>query len=450
MSHPNRITIASEIQFSDPLPKDVDVVVIGGGVIGVFTALNLAEAGRRVLLCEKGRIAGEQSSRNWGWIRQQGRDEAELPIAMQSVGLWRDIDRRLNGACGVQQNGVAYLTTDRSELPRFEAWVETARRHGLHSEMMTPAQIKESFSGKSDHGWIGGVRTPSDCKGEPWQAVPAVARHAHALGVVMIENCAVRRLDMQAGKVAGVVTEMGRVACHQVVLAGGAWSRLFLGAHGVKIPQLSVLATAARTGPLPEFARLNAVDDALAIRRRDDGGYTLATADRHLFHLGLDGFASFRQWLPELRRQWRHTGFRLGAPKGFPDGWRTPRQWAADDVTPFEDMRVLEPDPMPGAVGRMTSRFAARFGQIGQAGIAEAWSGMIDAMPDIVPIVDAVPQLPGLTLAAGMSGHGFGIGPGFGRAIARRLLGEPDEHDLSRFRFDRFTDGSVLKQGPAL
>jgi glycine/D-amino acid oxidase-like deaminating enzyme len=75
---------------------------------------------------------------------------------------------------------------------------------------------------------------------------------------------------------------------------------------------------------------------------------------------------------------------------------------------------------------------------------------MIDAMPDIVPIVDAVPALPGLTLAAGMSGHGFGIGPGFGRVIARRLLGEPDEHDLSRFRFGRFTDGSRLRPGPSL
>ncbi len=450
MSHPERITIDTEIQFSDPLPQEVDVVVIGGGVIGVFTALNLVEAGHRVLLCEKGRIAGEQSSRNWGWIRQQGRDEAELPIAMQSVGLWRDIDRRLNGACGVQQNGVAYLTTQKSEMAGFEAWVEIARRHGLHSEMMTPAQIKDSFSGQSDHGWIGGVRTPGDCKGEPWQAVPAVARHAHALGVAMIENCAVRRLDMQAGKVAGVVTERGRVVCDQVVLAGGAWSRLFLGAHGVKIPQLSVLATAARTGPLPDFAKMNSVDEKLAIRRRDDGGYTLAMADRHLFHLGPDGFASLRQWLPELRRQWRHTGFRLGAPKGFPDGWRTKRNWGPDQVTPFEQMRVLEPAPMPGAVGRMASRFVGRFGQVGRPDIPEAWSGMIDAMPDIVPIVDAVPQLPGLTLAAGMSGHGFGIGPGFGRAIARRLLGEPDEHDLSRFRFDRFTDGSVLKQGPAL
>lgn len=445
-----RITASSGIKYNDPLPEAVDVVIIGGGVVGVFTALNLVEAGKRVLLCEKGRIAGEQSSRNWGWIRQQGRDEDELPIAMQSVQIWKDIDQSFQGKCGVKNTGVAYLTTNASELAEFEAWVETARRHGLHSEMITPAQIKEGFSGKADDRWVGGVRTPSDCKGEPWQAVPAVAEYAHSLGVTMIEHCAVRCLDIQAGQVKGVVTENGPVTCQQVVLAGGAWSRLFLGAHGVSIPQLSIMATAAQTAPLPDFARTSCVDEELALRRRDDGGYTLALADRHVFHLGRDAIASLKLWLPEARRNWKHTVFSTAAPKGFPDAWDTPRRWSADDVTPFEQMRVLEPPVATKVVERMRTRFTNRFPAIGPPEIEESWSGMIDAMPDIVPTVDAVPQLPGLMLATGMSGHGFGIGPGFGRAVARRIMGLPDEHDLSRFRFDRFTDGSVLRPGPAL
>ena len=450
MKHPTRITIATDIKYNDPLPEAVDVVIIGGGVIGVFTALNLAEAGKRVLLCEKGRIAGEQSSRNWGWIRQQGRDEDELPIAMQSVQLWKDIDKKLQGKCGVKETGVAYLASTQSEMDEFEEWVEIAHRNGLHSEMMTRAQINECFSGKSNEQWIGGVRTPSDCKGEPWQAVPTVAEYAQSLGVQIIENCAVRRLETQAGQVRGVITEHGKVACEQVVLAGGAWSRLFLGAHGINIPQLSVLSTAAQTAPLPDFAKANCVDEELALRRRDDGGYTLALADRHVFHLGRDGFSSLKLWLPEARRNWKHTAFALAAPNGFPDAWGTPRNWSADEVTPFENMRVLEPKAAANVVERMQFRFTTRFPDIGQPDIAEAWSGMIDAMPDIVPIVDAVPQIRGLTLATGMSGHGFGIGPGFGRAVARRMLGLPDEHDLSRFRFNRFTDGSVLKPGPAL
>lgn len=446
----SRITAATEVKFKDPLPDTVDVVIIGGGVIGVFTALNLIEAGKRVLLCEKGRIAGEQSSRNWGWIRQQGRDEDELPIAMQSVQLWKDIDQSFQGKCGVKNTGVAYLATNPSELAEFEEWVETARRHGLHSEMITPAQIKDCFSGEAADHWIGGVRTPSDCKGEPWQAVPAVAEYAQSLGTIMIENCAVRRLEIQAGQVTGVVTEAGKVACQQVLLAGGAWSRLFLGAHGVNIPQLSVLATAARTAPLPDFAKTNCVDEELALRPRDDGGYTLALADRHVFHLSRDAISSLKLWLPEARRNLKHTAFTAAAPKGFPNAWGTPRNWSADEVTPFEQMRVLEPAVAENVVERMRARFTRRFPGIEQPQITDAWSGMIDAMPDVVPIVDAVPQLPGLTVATGMSGHGFGIGPGFGRAVARRMLGLPDEHNLSRFRFNRFSDGSPLKPGPSL
>ena len=450
MTHPSRISISTAIKFKDPLPEAVDVVIIGGGVIGVFTALYLAQAGSRVLLCEKGLIAGEQSSRNWGWIRQQGRDEDELPIATQSLRLWKDIDKKLQGRCGVKQTGTAYLTASQSGVAEFEKWLEVARRHDLHSEMMTQAQIKTCFSGKSADHWIAGIRTPSDCKGEPWQAVPAVAEYAHSLGVAMIEHCAVRRLQVQAGHVTGVVTELGEVTCKQVLLAGGAWSRLFLGAHGVSIPQLSVLSTAAQTAPLPDFARSNCVDEELALRRRDDGGYTLAISDRHVFHLGPNGFASLKHWLPEARRNRKHMSFSLAAPTGFPDAWRTPRNWAADEISPFEKMRVLEPKLMEGAVERMRSRFAHRFPQIEQPDIVEAWSGMIDAMPDVVPIVDSVPQIPGLTLATGMSGHGFGIGPGFARAVMRRLLGQPDEHNLNRFRFNRFTDGTVLKPGPSL
>ena len=83
------ISATSPIRFAGPLPAACDVVVLGGGVAGVMTAWHLAERGLKVVLCEKGRIAGEQSSRNWGWIRQQGRDFAELPIMMESLRLWK-------------------------------------------------------------------------------------------------------------------------------------------------------------------------------------------------------------------------------------------------------------------------------------------------------------------------------------------------------------------------
>ena len=81
---PFPISTANPPEHRAELPAEADVVVIGGGVIGVSAALFLARAGRRVVLCEKGRIAGEQSSRNWGWVRVQGRDPAEIPVAQEA------------------------------------------------------------------------------------------------------------------------------------------------------------------------------------------------------------------------------------------------------------------------------------------------------------------------------------------------------------------------------
>jgi glycine/D-amino acid oxidase-like deaminating enzyme len=335
-------------------------------------------------------------------------------------------------------------------IARYEAWVDLAREHGLQSNMMSRTQIADAFGGHSDDRWIGGVQTPSDAKAEPWQAVPAVARLAQDAGAIIMEDCAVRLLDQQAGRVTGVVTEHGTVRCDQVVVAAGAWSRLFLGAYGVQIPQLSVVASAAQTAPLPDFAQTAFVDNGIALRRRDDGGCTLALADDHGFYVSRDAIKSMLHWLPQARDQWHILRLMTVAPRGFPDAWGTPRKWKAADVTPFERTRVLEPAPLNRAASKLKKRFSARFPGVGTPEIADIWSGMIDAMPDNVPIVGAVPDLPGVTLATGMSGHGFGIGPSFGRAIARQLTGLPDEHDLTRFRFNRFTDGSKLLIGPGL
>ncbi len=442
--------MATPVAFRDPLPDAVDVVIIGGGVIGVFSALFLARRGMRVLVCEKGRIAGEQSSRNWGWIRQHGRDPAELPVMTQSLRLWHDINRETGGATGVTTAGTSYLASSAKEMAVLEGWMPIAREHGLDTRLLSRTEAQALFSGEADHTWVGGTTTPSDARGEPWAAVPAVARLARTDGVAIREDCAVRALDLAGGKVAGVVTEGGRVACDQVVLAGGAWSSLFARRHGIDVPQLSVQGTAACTAPLTEFATGNATDEKLALRRRSDGGYTLALADRNGFHPGPDALRHFLTYLPLLKPSWRAIKLHVRAPHGRPDGWRTARIWSEDRETPFERLRVLEPAPNRAYVRMMVERFAARFPGLGRPAIADCWSGLIDTMPDVVPVVDEVPAIDGLVMATGMCGHGFGIGPGFGRVVARMVAGDPPEHDLHRFRFSRFADGSRLELGPAL
>jgi glycine/D-amino acid oxidase-like deaminating enzyme len=446
---PFQISEAIPARFSGPMPTSSDVVVIGGGIIGVMTAWFLAERGFSVTLCEKGRIAGEQSSRNWGWIRQQGRDPAELPIMVESLRIWKSLAQEFGGRLGFRQGGVMYLARTQKELAGFEDWLTHARAHGLDTRMMSEGQVVQRLAGVAAP-WIGGLLTPSDARAEPWIAVPALAEGAIARGAVVVEQCAVRALDLSAGRIAGVITEGGRIRCDQVVLAGGAWSSLFARAHGVAIPQLSVLASVAQTEPMPEIFPGNAADDRLAFRRREDGGYSIAPGAHHDFFVGPEAFRHARIYLPVLKTDLRKTRFRLAAPQGYPDAWRTRRRWAADEVTPFERVRVLNPAANMKALGRVQDDFAAAFPGLGRPRLKSAWAGMIDSMPDVVPVIDRVAAIPGLIIATGMSGHGFGIGPGVGRVVADLVAGNAPGHDLHRFRLSRFTDGSPIAPGPSL
>lgn len=446
MSFP--ISEATPVRFAAALPPRADVVVIGGGVIGVMTAWFLRERGLSVVLCEKGRIAGEQSSRNWGWVRQQGRDPGELPIMVESLAIWKRLATEMGDALGFRQTGVLYLAKTEKEIAGFEAWSEHARAHRLDTRLLTAAETMAMLKGAAAP-WTGGLCTASDARAEPWVAVPALASVAESKGVVIRESCAVRGLDLAAGRVTGVVTEAGRVACDHVVVAAGAWSRLFLGQHGVSIPQLSVLASVAATEPMPEIFPGNAADDDFAFRRRADGGYSIAPGGEHDFFIGRGAFASLKFYLTILKKDFRSTKFRLAAPKGFPDAWGTPRRWSLDGTSPFERQRILDPAPNMASLSKVQDSFARAFPSLGRPKLKTAWGGMIDSLPDVVPIVDHAP-IPGLTIATGMSGHGFGIGPGMGRVVADLVAGHATGHDLSRFRFSRFSDGSRIEPGPSL
>jgi glycine/D-amino acid oxidase-like deaminating enzyme len=126
------------------------------------------------------------------------------------------------------------------------------------------------------------------------------------------------------------------------------------------------------------------------------------------------------------------------------------RNWSGDDATAFETHRVLNLNPSSKALSIMRKNLYKRIPEFEGIEFAETWAGVIDAMPDIVPVMDKIETVPGLFLATGFSGHGFGIGPGAGKVMAKMVAGDQPEHDLSRFRFGRFTDGSKMKPGPAL
>lgn len=437
----------SPINFQDELPKQVDVAIIGGGIAGMSAAWFLAKEGLRILVCDKGRIAGEQSSRNWGWVRQQGRDAAELPIMMDSINLWEDIAREVGDDIGFTRQGIMYIARTESELEGFENWLEIANQHQLDSRLLTKNELARKMS-NSPANWKGALYTPSDGRAEPFTAVPAIARNLQAKGVMIRENCAVRSLDLEAGNVAGIVTEHGLVKAQSVICAGGAWSTLFLANLGVRLPQLTVRSTVARTQASEDFYAGAAAVGGIAFRRRQDGGYTIAPGGTNEHFLSADSFRYFFEFLPVLKKSTRTVKLKFG--DGLISRLLPTRRWNDDEVTPFEKTRVLNPEPSLSDVEQMRRGLERYVPSLAKVPFAEVWAGMIDVMPDVVPVMDEVAEYPGLYLSTGFSGHGFGFGPGAGRVMANMVLGNEPAYALNRFRLSRFTDGSDIVPGPGL
>jgi len=442
------ITEQSPVQFNDALPDAVDVVVIGAGIAGTATSYFLAQQGLKVLLCEKGRVAGEQSSRSFGWIRQQGRDRAELPVMMESNRIWRGLAAETGEAnLSFAESGSCYLAESEAALAGYEQWCELARQHQLDTRMLTTAEIRSRYSAL-EGSWVGGMLTPSDGRGEHFSAVPALARAARRRGVVVIENCAVRTVDVEAGRVAGVITEKGRIRCEKVVLAAGVWSTHFAANAGIDLPQLASCSSGARTEPCPEVFSANLSLEGLSFLRRDDGTYTVSSSDRSVHYLSPASFRYFGKFRKLLKGAASWVRLKFRAPPGYPGAWGSPRRWAGDEISPFERLRVLNPPVSPTVVKRIEERMPQRCPALKDVKLLEAWAGMIDVTPDAVPTLGEDPALKGLYIATGLSGHGFGIGPAIGRIMADLVREAPPGHDLQRFRPTRFFDGSAIVPGP--
>ena len=175
--------------------------------------------------------------------------------------------------------------------------------------------------------WAGGLYTASDGKAEPQRAAPAIAEAARRKGASIVTRCAVRGIDTAGGRVAAVVTEKGRIACASVVLAGGAWSRLFCGNLGIDLPQLKVLASVMRTEPLSGGPEISASGGLFGIRKRMDGGYTVATLGVRTIDLVPDNFRLFFPYLPAARLHRKKLRFRVG--RRWVEEWRMKRRWAS-------------------------------------------------------------------------------------------------------------------------
>lgn len=423
------------VNTSTVFPTATSVVIIGGGIIGLTAALTLAERNIAVVVLEKGRIAGEQSSRNLGWVRKTSRHAGDIPLALAADRLWAQMPERVGADVGYRQEGIMFVARNEAQMAMHEGWLKSVEHLSLDSRLLSKREIAQLVPG-GEGDWAGGIYTPSDARAEPTLASSAIAKAAMALGVVIIEQCAVRTLQMSAGKVSGVVTEKGEIRCDQVLLAGGMWSRRFLGNLAVSLPTLALTCSVLRTHPMQGPTEIAVGAPDFSFRKHKDGGFIITQRGKLDAFLTLDHLLLAKQYMPQFRAQRSVLNVSLG--KYFFNDLALSRRWSADSVSPFERVRVQDPAANPRLNNDAMNNLKAAWPVFEQAKIAQAWAGTIDVTPDSNPVIGPVAQIPGLTVATGFSGHGFGTSPAAGHLAADLVSGHTPIIDPSPYRFDRF------------
>lgn len=415
------------------LPAFVDVAIVGGGIIGVSTAYALACEGASVAVFEKGTLGCEQSSRNWGWVRTLMRDLSEVPLALRSQQVWKRIQDQVD--VGFRQNGILYLARSDKEMGEYRAWLDKARRLGVQASLLSPDEVASKLPHSSQR-WAGGLYAAGDGVAEPTLATVGIARLARKKGVHIYEQCAARGVSMVDGAVSLLHTEKGPVSAKNVLVAGGAWSRLFCGNMGVSLPQMRVRASVLRTAPVSSAFDVALNGRTFTCRPRMDGGYTISQFNASYADIVPDSFRLLRHFLPSWLKNSGLVKLRFG--KSFFREMAVKRRFAMDEESPFERVRVLNPKPARDAVASSLKKLASDFPVFKDAEIADMWGGYIDVTPDALPIMCEAATHKGLFIATGFSGHGFGIGPAVGEAMADLISRRRPAMDVSPFGLERF------------
>jgi glycine/D-amino acid oxidase-like deaminating enzyme len=422
------------VTTTDDLPGSTTVAIIGGGIIGVAAALTLAERNIPIVLLEKGHIAGEQSSRNLGWVRKTNRHATDVPLALAADRLWAEMPGRVQQRVGYKQCGIMFLAQTEEQMATYEAWTDSVRALSLGSQLLSASEIDQRVpNGKGQ--WAGAIYTRSDGRAEPSIAVSAMARAAIGKGAILVQNCAARTLSTSGGKVSAVVTEKGEIRCDQVLLAGGAWSRRFLGNLGISLPTLPLVASVLRTKPMEGPTDTSVGGPDFSFRKHQDGGFIITQRSAVNAPLTLDHLLIGWRYLGQLRAG--GGSLRVSFGREFFEDLALARRWRPNSRSPFEKVRTMDPRVDHALNQEALTNLSNAWPIFGKAEVEEAWAGVIDVTPDSNPVIDRITTLPGLTVATGFSGHGFGTGPAAGHLAADLVSNASLIVDPAAYRFDR-------------
>jgi len=369
--------------------RDVDIVIVGGGIVGASCAYFLAERGAEVLLLEAGRIGREASGVNAGGVRQQARALPEMPLALESVRLWADLERRLEVPLEYERCGDLRIVENAEDAARLRAVAARERETGLALEWVDGAALRALVPSIAP-GVLGGTFCPTGGQANPLRVAAAIGRRARDLGAIVWEGCPVRALARD-GEGFALDCAHGRVRASRVVLAAGAWTPIVAEGLGARLPISLFVPQMQATVPLPRVL-----------------GTVLLGFTRKL-----------------SMKQMRSGAVLVGGGKrGWGDLVTRAKGLAA------ESMRL-------GAVDAVDV-----LPLLGRTETTRTWVGLEGLTSDEMPIIDCL-ETDRVYVAAGFSGHGFAIGPVVGRLLAEWLLDGTPSMDVSAFRLNRFPTGGL-------
>ena len=414
-----------------------DVVIIGAGIVGCCTAYYLAKKGVNVAVVEKGEVAGEQSSRAWGWVRQQGRNPREIPLVMFSKGLWTGLADEIGADLEWIEDGSLKLAYTEDDLAHFEDWAREARDLGLDTTVLTRDEVKREIPAL-EGSFLGGIHTPSDGQTEPRRATEAIAWAARENGVALQTGRAVEGIEVEGGAVKAVVTDKGRIETEKVVCAAGAWAAKVGRMVDVHLPQRVVKGTVVCTEPAGIVSHCTVMTPDVTFRQKRDGTFYISNGTRSDYYVDLDSFRNLGLFMRNFLRVRRTMNVHVGRDLIEDVARALPGSRAR--THPFAHTVGVEPEPNDRFVDQAIRHLRRLLPSVGELGIRRTWAGRIDASPDATPVLGEAPGVKGFYFATGMSGHGIAMAPGAGLAMSQLVTGETPSVDLHPFRFTRFQE----------
>ena len=371
-----------------------DVIVIGGGISGAATAYELAKRGVSVTLLERDEIAAMASGWTLAGVRQSGRHVAELPLAVAAVRRWENLSDELGADVEYRQDGNLRLALTEQDVPVIRKVVEDGLSAGLPIGYIDGADEVRRIAPVLTESMQGASLCTTDGHANNHLAVKAFAQAAERHGATIRTGVHVEALQVEGGRVTGVVTSDGMFPSGTVVVTAGIYTPHLLSPLGLELPMMVTLCPVVQTEPVEPM-----MQPVLGVASGEFAG---------------------RQ---EASGRFRFTG--LSDP------------WTEDKSEPYDPALTLKD------LHRTVTAGLAIIPTLGDVRIHKSWGGLIDRTPDVIPVLDRVPAVEGLVVGAGFSGHGFGIGPVTGEILADLATDSTPRFDLTPFALARFATGKV-------